>query len=452
MGAWDRRFENRIEKELAEQKTKGILEAPSAYDNGYLVPPTQWVAGDRRALIPPLGLREYWYPALPASKVGSKPLFWIMLGDEMVFFRDAQGEVVALTDVCPHRGASLSEGDCFYKGFVTCPYHGACFDGRGECAAFLTEGPDSRMVGELRARTYPTRTLRGWVFVWMGDGAPAPLEEDVPPEFFEPETSVLCSSYSYWYTNWLVAIENQMDAHNCFFVHRNCVKQLTGIHVGRPRTPLGPRSKVVNGRALTGLSTNRSYYAKDGQPAPYQMYYPGVDGVWPLHRWRLLWRWFFMLFNERKKDYETSEEWSSAHHLPCAVRVNYGKYMYTRYAVPVKPNLSRILYFHHARRDSALARLGERTRFFLFHNWSQNYNFSAQDDAVASPCRWFTPEYLSPTDSHLVALRKLILEGSRDALRRKAGGNGHASQPAAEQLSVAPVQRETVALPAQQLP
>ena len=26
MGAWDRRFENRIEKELAEQKPKGILE------------------------------------------------------------------------------------------------------------------------------------------------------------------------------------------------------------------------------------------------------------------------------------------------------------------------------------------------------------------------------------------------------------------------------------------
>ena len=72
MGAWDRRFENRIEKELAEQKTKGILEAPSAYDNGHLVPPTQWAAGDVRASIPPLGLREYWYPALPAEQGGQQ--------------------------------------------------------------------------------------------------------------------------------------------------------------------------------------------------------------------------------------------------------------------------------------------------------------------------------------------------------------------------------------------
>ena len=85
----------------------------------------------------------------------------------------------------------------------------------------------------------------------------------------------------------------------------------------------------------------------------------------------------------------------------------------------------------------------------MLHNWIHNYNFSAQDNAVASPGRWFTPEYLSPTDSHLVALRKLILTQSRDALRRKAGGNGHAGQPAAEQLSVAPGQAETLGMSAE---
>ena len=284
MGAWFRFFENRIERELEAGKVKGVLETPPAAGGvplalsngsaaaapatgGATTAAANGSTTDLRPLIPALGLREYWYPALPASKVGRKPLFWIMLGDEMVFFRDQQGEVVALTDVCPHRGASLAEGDCFYQGFVTCPYHGACFDGRGECTAFLTEGPDSKMCGELRARAYPTRTLRGWVFVWMGAGEPAPIEEDVPPELFEPDTTVFLTSYSYWYTNWLVAIENQNDAHNCFFVHRNSFKQLTGIHMGRARTPVGPRSKVVNDRAVIAVGTNRSYYAKDGKRA-----------------------------------------------------------------------------------------------------------------------------------------------------------------------------------------
>src|SRR5688572_8251064 len=89
---------------------------------------------DRRSLIPPLGLREYWYPALPARAVGwRKPVGLRMLGEDLVFFRDTAGEVQALLDVCPHRGVALSEGDCFWKGTVSCPYHGATYDGTGAC-------------------------------------------------------------------------------------------------------------------------------------------------------------------------------------------------------------------------------------------------------------------------------------------------------------------------------
>src|SRR5262249_5069083 len=85
---------------------------------------------DRRSLIPPLGLKEYWYPALPAKDIGwKKPVGLKIAGDELVFFRDKEGEVQALWDYCPHRGAYLSWGDCFWNGFVSCPYHGATFDG-----------------------------------------------------------------------------------------------------------------------------------------------------------------------------------------------------------------------------------------------------------------------------------------------------------------------------------
>lgn len=422
MGAWFRRFERRFERQLERGRGAGVLEAPAcATAAGCAAVEGQMPADDLRTRIPPLGLREYWYPALPAKKVGRKPVYWVMLGDELAFFRDERGEVVAMTDVCPHRGASLSQKDnAFYRGFITCPYHGATFNGQGECVAFITEGPDSRMVGELRAKTYPTRTLRGWVFVWMGEGEPAPIEEDVPPEFFEGEETLIVSTYTYWTTNWMIAIENQNDSHNCMFVHRNSVKQLTGLQPGRNRTPLGPRTKVVNGRGVIALPTNQSYYAKDGN-TPFQMYYPGVDGVWPLHRWRLLWSWAFKkVFVKRGPRFDTPEEWSSAHHLPCAIRVNYGPYMYTRYAVPVKANVSRQVLFHSARRKSALARMREKLRFYLFHNWVQNYNFSKQDNVVAGPCRYWTPEHLSATDSHLVLLRKVVVGQSRDALRGNA--------------------------------
>ncbi len=35
-----------------------------------------------------------------------------------------------------------------------------------------------------------------------------------------------------------------------------------------------------------------SYYYDEKGQIPYQMYYPGVDGKFPLHKWRLLWTWF----------------------------------------------------------------------------------------------------------------------------------------------------------------
>ena len=73
---------------------------------------------DRRELAPASGLREFWYPALLDSKVGKKPVRLKMLGEELCFFRDGNGNVAALWDVCPHRGASLSQGDCHFKGTV----------------------------------------------------------------------------------------------------------------------------------------------------------------------------------------------------------------------------------------------------------------------------------------------------------------------------------------------
>jgi predicted acylesterase/phospholipase RssA len=105
---------------------------------------------------PKLGFREYWYPAIETRKVRGKPVSLMMLGDDLVLFRDGAGKVVALSDWCPHRGARLSLGVCEFEGTVTCPYHGYVFDGTGQCVAGLIERPDSSFPSKLHARAYPT--------------------------------------------------------------------------------------------------------------------------------------------------------------------------------------------------------------------------------------------------------------------------------------------------------
>ena len=79
-----------------------------------------------------------------------------MLGEDIVLFRGTKGDVVALTDWCPHRGARLSLGECDFAGTVTCPYHGYVFDETGQCVAGLIESVNSPLAPKLRAKNYPT--------------------------------------------------------------------------------------------------------------------------------------------------------------------------------------------------------------------------------------------------------------------------------------------------------
>jgi nitrite reductase (NADH) small subunit len=46
----------------------------------------------------------------------------VMVGDKLVAVFDDRGSLCAITDTCPHMGASLSAGH-LEDGIVTCPWH-----------------------------------------------------------------------------------------------------------------------------------------------------------------------------------------------------------------------------------------------------------------------------------------------------------------------------------------
>jgi hypothetical protein len=72
-----------------------------------------------------------------------------------------------------------------------------------------------------------------------------------------------------------------------------------------------------------------------------------------------------------------------------------------------------VVYFRSRRVRTHLGRLWQRFAFHLYRNWLQNYNFSDQDYDAMYSVRYQYPEYLSATDSHLVAERRLITEHAR---------------------------------------
>ncbi|HEY3115758.1 MAG TPA: Rieske 2Fe-2S domain-containing protein [Chloroflexota bacterium] len=366
---------------------------------------------DIRQLIPALGLREYWYPALEDKKVKNKPVGVKICGEDLVFFRDTQGLVSALWNVCPHRGGSLMHGDCHYPGTVSCPYHGWTYDGDGNLLAVIPEGPDSKMPGKVRARKYPTQTHKGMVFVWMGNGEPAPIEEDVPPEFFDEVTLQLYNT-EYWPVQWNLALENGGDAH-VPYVHRNSVRQLMGPFMWS--SPMGGQQKVVNGRAVViergeaGGLRIRTAMTKQA----YQRYFPGLNAAWPKHKWRLLWTWIWAPGRKQVAKlpvWDCPEEWRGGHHLPSMYRGDHKTDFITRWCIPVTEKLSRNIEVKSVRPGNWLSSLWEKVSFKVYWRWAMWLNFSYQDFRAVNPQRYDTPEHLSPTDIHQVYWRRLVLQ------------------------------------------
>ena len=393
------------------------------------------LTGDIRHLIPKYGLRNYWYPAISEHKVPKRrPVQVRMLGEELVFFRNKAGEAVALQDVCPHRGARLSEGHSHWKGLLSCPYHGWTFDEEGKNVMVLSEGPESKICGKsgTEAYVFPTRTLKGVVFAWIGDTKPAPIEEDVPPEFFDDGAYVMWNDHVHWPTNWLVALENSMDSH-VSYLHRDNIGALLGSENSGARGAQGYRPVFTgNGFRAGGPPPGGTVTPGGMRVAAKQDVHAG-GYKWPKHHYRKWWTWMFLvpLFLGRVPAPPTydNEWWGGGHRLPGYFRAAgpglqsperglkkiFAKTgaglvgMYTRWPVALDPWKTRLWYFHYSRPSNRLQRWYYKFFYNTWGRWAAEYNFSIQDGAMMFNQRYDWPEMLSGHDAEVVQWRRLIV-------------------------------------------
>src|SRR3546814_6680437 len=71
-------------------------------------------------------MRLYWRPVATSAQLpdpACKPLRIKLLGQKLVVFRNSEGEVGVLNELCMHRGASLAIGRVA-EGGIRCLYHG----------------------------------------------------------------------------------------------------------------------------------------------------------------------------------------------------------------------------------------------------------------------------------------------------------------------------------------
>ncbi len=177
----------------------------------------------------PMGnlLRRYWMPALLCGELpeaDSVPVRVRLMGEDLIAFRDTNGDVGLVADKCPHRGASLFFGRNEECG-LRCVYHGWKFDVLGNCVDMPNEPAESNFKQKVQAVAYPTHESGGIVWTYMG-----PKEKQLPFRDFGSDSM----PKDQWragkllsYCNFVQAMEGNMDTAHISFLHRSFVDMET---------------------------------------------------------------------------------------------------------------------------------------------------------------------------------------------------------------------------------
>jgi phenylpropionate dioxygenase-like ring-hydroxylating dioxygenase large terminal subunit len=168
----------------------------------------------------PMGevMRQYWIPAAKSSEVEAdgQPLRLVLLGEQLIAFRDTSGRVGIMDHRCPHRCASMFFGRNENDG-ITCTYHGWKFDVAGNCVDMPNVPAHQDFKDKVTAKAYHVAERNGLIWVHMGAQTEPPAlpaleaaqlsEADVNIQFIQREC------------NWLQALEGDIDTSHFGFLH-----------------------------------------------------------------------------------------------------------------------------------------------------------------------------------------------------------------------------------------
>ncbi|MGA2550272.1 MAG: Rieske 2Fe-2S domain-containing protein [Burkholderiaceae bacterium] len=168
----------------------------------------------------PMGrlMRQYWIPFLPSNDltIDGQPQRVRLLGEDLLAFRDSQGDIGLVDHVCPHRGAPLvfaRNEDCGLR----CVYHGWKFDVDGKVLETPAEPAESRLKEKVRIKSYPCRERNGIVWTFMGEGSEPPPLPNLEWNLVPAEN--LHVSFRVQECNWLQAVEGEIDSAHAPILH-----------------------------------------------------------------------------------------------------------------------------------------------------------------------------------------------------------------------------------------
>ena len=161
-----------------------------------------------------------WYVACSADELGDTPLGRTICNQAIVFYRAGEGQVAALEDFCPHRGAPLSLGRVC-DGKLVCGYHGLEMGCDGKTVAM----PGQRVRGFPAIRSYPVQERYGFVWIWPGDPQQADAATIPTLEWHDNPEWAYGGGLYHVKADYRLMVDNLMDLTHETYVHASSIGQ-----------------------------------------------------------------------------------------------------------------------------------------------------------------------------------------------------------------------------------
>lgn len=168
----------------------------------------------------PMGkvLRRYWFPAFLLSDLpvpDCPPIGVQVLGENFVAFRDTNGRVGFIDELCCHRGASLTYGRVEECG-IRCIYHGWKFDVEGNVLE-TPNGGNSRVKDHVKQGSYPVVEAGGLGWVYIGPPGTEPALPHFP--WMDLPADQITASEVVFDCNWMQVQEGSLDSSHLGIMH-----------------------------------------------------------------------------------------------------------------------------------------------------------------------------------------------------------------------------------------
>ena len=201
----------------------------------------------------PMGgiMRRHWLPACLSEQLAEPdcdPVRVRLLGENLDAFRDSEGKVGVIDEMCPHRKASLffaRNEECGLR----CLYHGWKFDVNGNCVDMSSEPAESPLREKVKIKAYPVHEQAGFIWVWMG---PADEKPEFEAPVFQPKADTkIAIARMIVDCNWGQILEGAIDSAHSSSLHSSDMvpapvagAQATNENWLRPSTDKAPRLVV----------------------------------------------------------------------------------------------------------------------------------------------------------------------------------------------------------------